>query len=310
MHQNFTYTDLADRYLKGKLSEGERLAFEEKMQQDPLLTSEMSLQQDIYQALGEARKAALKNRLDQVPIHQSPWAPWPGVRTAAVVGTLLLAGVGYYYYVDPSTESTEMAVPRTSSTNSITYPKAYTLDHTSVEDNLKPLVPEDSRNEQLLAETKPSEVADESKAVTRTKSSAPSATRRASSRTSPTIVRPEVVSDFVEDTPSIDYSDFNVPEKQTLQGSSYQEEDVAIEALSDSNYDFHYQFYDNKLYLHGDFHGLPYKIIALNTETDKKLFLEFENAYYRIGEHRKAVPLVAIEDSSLVKSLKKLSRVD
>ncbi len=292
MHQNFTHTDVVDRYLKGDLSGSERQAFEDKLRQDPLLAHEMSLQKDIYVALGETRKAALKHRLNQVSIDHSPWTRWQGFKTAAVVGTLLIVGASTYYYLDA--DDTITPAIDTSVVERITYPKAHTLNHTPVA-----IIPEREA---------PNLPATVEEPVTRNDASV-----RSSSRTrdiAPTIVRPKVVSEFTEDTPAIDYSDFKAPEKKTLQGASYQEEDVAIEALSDSEYNFHYQFYDGKLYLHGDFYGMPYKIIALNTEADKKLFLEFDESYYRIGEHRKVVPLVKIEDRTLVKSLRDLGKVD
>ena len=289
MQQHFTHTEMADRYLKGKLSESERLAFEEKIQQDPLLASEMSLQRDIYQALGETRKVALKNRLNQVPIRHTPWQ---GFRVAAVVGTLLLVGAGYYYQAswDKSAEGTVFA------NKGITYLETSPLNST-------PVAPAP------IPEARVSRVTDRPAVAERSRPIQPQI-GRASSRKAPVIVRPDVVSEFDEDSPSIDYGDFNAPQKQALQSNAYQKEDVAIETLADSDYDFHYQFYDNKLYLHGDFQGTPYKVIALNTEADKKLFLEFDHAYYRIGVHREAVPLVRIKDTALVKSLKALSRID
>ena len=285
MHQNFTHTDIVDNYLKGKLSEGERQAFEEKLRQDPLLANEISLQKDIYVALGDTRKAALKHRLNQLAVDHSPWAPWQGFKTAAVVSTLLMVGAGAYYY----SKDTPATLP---AKQQITYPQAYTLNRVPVPTIVPKKTPAtvEGAVEQNRASVRPA---------------APSA-----KVVIPTIVRPEVVSEFGEDTPAIDYSDFKAPDKKTLQKPSYQNESVAIELLSDSEYDFHYQFYDDKLYLHGDFYGMPYKIIALNTEVDKKLFLEFDEAYYRIGEHRKVVPLGKIEDSTLVKSLRALGQVD
>lgn len=291
MHQN--YTDLMDRYLKGNLSGSEQQAFEEKLRQDPLLAHEMSLQKDIYVALGETRKATLKYRLNQVSIDHSPWAPWQSFKTAAVVGTLLVVGASTYYYFNA--DATVAPVADTSATQRIVYPKAYTLNHAPIV-----VIPK-------------KETADVPATVEE-----PVAQNRVSVRSSPrhsrdissTIVRPEVVSEFAEDTPAVNYSDFKAPEKKTLEGTSYQEENIAIEALSDSEYNFHYQFYDGKLYLHGNFYGMPYKIIALNTDDDKKLFLEFDEAYYRIGEHREVVPLVKIEDSALVESLRDLGKVD
>ena len=300
MHQNFTYTDLIDRYLKGKLSDRERLAFEEKMQQDPMLAGETDWQRDIHQALGETRRAALKHRLDQVPVNTSPWASWSGGKLAAAVGTVLLVGASTYYYtsqVDQTVVESETLVvaPR------VAYPQAYTLRHTAV-----PKVAEEPTT-QKEAITK----AETSPAAEATRQNRPEETAYAKPPVAkPTIVRPEVVSEFAEDTPAVDYRDFQAPVKQTLQGNAYQEEEVAIEAFSDSNYGFHYQFYDHKLFLHGDFDGYPYKVIALNTEDRKKLFLEFKSAYYRISEQSEVAPLVAIEDEALVKSLRALSQID
>ena len=291
MYQN--YTDVVDRYLKGDLSGSERQAFEEKLRQDPLLAQEMSLQKDIYVALGETRKAALKHRLNQVSIDHSPWAPWQGFKTAAVVGTLLVVGASTYYYFNA--DATVAPIADTSVTQRITYPKAYTLNHTPVA-----IIPEKETPDVPATVEEP---------IAQNRVSVRSSTHRTKGIPS-IIVRPEVVSEFAEDTPAINYNDFKAPEKTTLQGSSYQEEGVTIEALSDSQYNFHYQFYDGKLYLHGDFYGMPYKIIALNTDDDKKLFLEFDEAYYRIGEHREVVPLVRIEDSTLVESLRDLGKVD
>ena len=309
MHQNFIYTDLVDQYLKGKLSKDERLAFEEKIQQDPLLANEVSLQQDIYEALGEARKAALKNRLNQVPIHQSPRAPWQGFKTAAVIGTLLLAGASSYYYVNSLTQSTEATISSTTATTKqVKYPKAYTLSHRSVVSEVeKPSAAPRPAEAETPFPSAASEATTPANVATRTNK--PTVANQ--NIPNPTVVRPEVVSQFAEeDDVSINYDDFNVPAKQALQGNNYQKEDVAIETLSDSDYHFHYQFYDNKLYLYGEFYGLPYKIIALNTEADKKLFLEFKDDYYHIGEHRDIVPLEKIDDDALVKSLNKLSQAD
>ena len=289
MQQHFTHTEMTDRYLKGKLSESERVAFEEKIQQDPLLASEINLQRDIYQALGETRKMALKNRLNQVPIRTTPWRGFP---VAAAVGTLLLVGAGYYYQTSWNEPTENMA----SVNEEVTYLETSPLNST-------PVTPAP------IPEARVSKVADQPATAERSRPTRPQA-RRAPSPKAPVIVRPDVVSEFDEDSPSVDYRDFNAPEKQALQGNNYRKEDVAIETLSDSDYDFHYQFYDNKLYLHGDFQGTPYKIIALNTEADKKLFLEFDHAYYGIGVHREAVPLVKIKDTTLVKSLRELSHID
>lgn len=288
MNQDLTYT--IDRYLKGKLSEEERHALEEKMQQDPLLAHEVTWQKDIYHALGDVRRAALKSRLDNVVIQ--PGAHWFGQRwlTAAAVGTLLLVGSAYYYL---TSEETERAVALQKVAAPLTYPEMHPSQR----------IPQRSAPATVALAEAPPSVANKT----------PNTSFSASTETQPTppaAIPPQVVSEFEEETSAVDYNDFEVPEKSAMQANAYQEENVTVEARSDSRYDFHYQFFDHKLYLHGDFDRTPYKIIALNTENDKKLFLEFDGAYYRISEHEVAVPLIKIEDPTLVKSLQNMSRVN
>ena len=126
MSQDFTYT--IDRYLKGQLSEEERRALEEKMQQDPLLAQEVAWQKDIYHALGDVRRAALKSRLDNVVIHPTPYFLGQRWLTAAAVGTLLLAGATYYYLAP---EEPELAAAPQKVEAPLTYPEAYTLQQIS-----------------------------------------------------------------------------------------------------------------------------------------------------------------------------------
>ena len=288
MSQDFTYT--IDRYLKGQLSEEERHALEEKMQQDPLLAQEVTWQKDIYHALGDVRRAALKSRLDNVVIHPAPYLFGQRWMTAAVVGALLLAGAAYYYV---ALEEPELAPAPQRVEVTLTYPKAYPL----------PRIPQRDTPERVVPPT----------ASSRVFSSASESSHALSAeikRAQPTVVPPQVTSQFAEDTSAVDYGDFAAPEKATLQENTRPEENATVAALPDSRYTFHYQFFDNKLYLHGDFDQTPYKIIALNTEDSKKLFLEFDGAYYRISEHEAVVPLTKIEDPALVKSLQSVSAIN
>ncbi len=286
MHQNFTHTDLIDRYLKGKLPESERLALEESMRQDPMLEGEIGWEKDIYQAMGETRRAALKQRLDQVSVSTSTWS---GGKIAAVVGTALLVGAGAFYYNSQS-DQTVVEATAPAATSTVTYPQAFVLEHTPAAPTVAP-----EETTVPAADTRPTVEIEQPLAV---------------ATPTPTIVRPGVVSEFEEDMPTVDYDDFKAPEKQALQSNTYQTEEVAVEARTDGEYDFHYQFYDGKLFLHGNFDGYPYQVIALNTDDRKKLFLEFESTYYRISEHAEVTPLVAIEDQKLIQNLQKLSQVE
>ena len=284
MSQKFT-PELIDRYLKGQLSESEQLTFDAQLRQDPLLSHEIKWQKDIHQALVDTRRNALKSRLDQVPVNTT--YSYGSLKIAAVVATLLIAAGGLYYTYTQSSAAYEPFYSDDSPAR-ISYQEAYTIE--------QPTVKLKASSNNVSSAAAPAE----EETIIAVVPKAPK---------NPAATQPQVVSSFTEETPNINYSDFEAPEKQALQANDYAADDVAIEALADSKYDFHYQFYDNKLYLHGDFQDTPYKIIALNTSEDKKLFLEFDGQYYHVNRRTEPTPLVAIEDTSLIKDLQQLGKL-
>jgi hypothetical protein len=304
MSQDFTYT--IDRYLKGHLSEEELQAFREEMQQDPLLAHEVKWQKDIYRALGDARRAALKSRLDKVTVPTSPYAVGTWWLTAAAVGVLLLAGSAYYY-LTPET-STLGTLPHVEAP--LTYSKAYTVQR--IPQRSAPRV-DAPRVDALGVDTPRAEApATTSAPVPQSVSTSEvsGATPTKAPRTQPVVARPQVVSQFDDEAPVVDHSHFSAPTETALPASSYHEEEVTIEARADDRYSFHYQFFDHKLYLHGNFDQAPYKVIALNTKSSKKLFLEFGGSYYRISRTETVAPLVKIEDTVLIESLEAVGTLD
>jgi len=84
--------------------------------------------------------------------------------------------------------------------------------------------------------------------------------------------------------------------------------DISIETVADAKYPFHYQMMDQKLYLYGDFKGIPYKIIALNQGRRRQLFLHYESSYYLLNQMQiEIVPLQRITDSTIIKALNRLN---
>ena len=290
MNQRFIYSEKADLYLKGKLSVSERISFEERMQKDPLLQSEIKLQREVYQALGEARKAGLKARLDQIPVDQSPWFSGAPFKTAAIVSALVATSIATYITLKPAEEELAYRVSLSEpshwqyseNTNTLKAPKPAV--NTTVE--ATEVVPEP--DEKTFVASNQAVVKNEAKQT-------------------PTIKRPQVVSDFSGDEIALDYSDFEVPQKQALQTNASIDTEIAIEKVEDQAHPFHYQFYNGKLFLHGDFQDAPYNIIALNTENGRKLFLKYAGAYYHLEEQEAISPLISITDSALILELRRLS---
>jgi hypothetical protein len=292
MDQHFSYSEQVDLYLKGKLSDSERIAFEEKIQQDPLLQSEMRLQQEIHQAISETRRAGLKARLDQVPIEQTPWFIGSTFKTAAVVSALVVTSVVTYLAIAP----TDSEIP-------------YEIDiaEEGFEDYAKEADLEAPKPlavlEQQTEAENPAPIAEEAPA------SQPVITRKEKS-VIPTVRRPSVTSDFSEEPIQLDYSDFEAPKKQALQNNTVSDVNIAVERVADDVHTFHYQFYDDKLFLHGNFEADPYKVIAFNTKSTRKLFLEHAGQFYQLQEQKEVAPLIPIEDTTLVKELRHLSTVN
>lgn len=291
MNQRFIYSEQVDRYLKGKLSESEQLAFDEKMRQDPLLQSEVKMQQEVFQAIGEVRKASIKARLNQLPIDQSPWLVGSPFKLAAVVSALVIASWGTYVAVSPSDADGYSEIDITDAVA-------------------------DARTDKQLQAPKPKMVSeptplpdvviaapDENTLVADARSSAV----ETATRELPIVHRPAVTENFSEDEVQLDYSDFEIPQKQALQANMANEASISVESVPSEKYSFHYQFYDDKLFLHGSFDQEPYKIIALNTEKGRRLFLEYADNFYLLEEQRKVSPLVLVQDKELSTELRQLS---
>lgn len=306
--KDFIYSEKFDNYLKGKLQKDEKISFEEKLHQDPLLRNEVKWQQEIYHSLGDARRVYLKNRLDQIPVNSAAWYNFTGIQWAAMISSLIIFAGGSYYYFTHS----EKNIDSSSSTISvdITVPEKNQKIRAEVPQPVFPLpdfdesAPED---ESLTASSEISQASELSNAKNVEKRSIQE--QQDQEEVLHKIVRPDVSSSFSEESVGIDYSDFEAPDKTLLEKSESSVEDVEIETVLNSKFNFHYQLFNHKLYLHGDFQGIPYKVIALNKDEAKKLFLEFNGNFYKLKQEQEEItPLEVIKDSTVINALMKLSR--
>lgn len=297
MDNRLIYSEFFDRYLKGKLSESEKEAFEEKVRQDPLLTSEIRFQKELFSALGETRKAALKTRLDQIPVNNTGWFGMQAGRLAAVVSTVLVVATCSYFYFSHTEDTSEK--------HFIDIDPDY-----AVTDNMKSNLPvpaptfgnHQHQESDEAASSFSAEVPEGNKGV-------PEGTQSVDQEKSfiPEITRPDLTTSFAEDTQTVNYQDFEAPEGRIAGNAAYEDVHIDIESTFHHQYSFHYQFIDNKLYLYGDFEDIPYKIIALNSEKNKRLFLEYHGNFYAISNEQKEVaPLNPIEDSVVLGELNRV----
>jgi len=68
MMNKYFYSDKIEAYILNNLPESERIAFEELIEQDPILKSELAQQRETIGSLQEQRKAQLKQRLNDIKV--------------------------------------------------------------------------------------------------------------------------------------------------------------------------------------------------------------------------------------------------
>jgi len=85
-----------EAYLTGKLNAADKVALEEGMKNDPLLKSEVELQNDIIESLKNSRKIQLKNRLNNIDVSATTGVS-SAVKIAASFITAGMIGAGIYY---------------------------------------------------------------------------------------------------------------------------------------------------------------------------------------------------------------------
>ncbi len=303
--KDFIYTEKFDNYLKGKLDRSEKLTLDENIQQDPLLKNEVNLQLDIFEALHEERKMLLKQRLDNVPVNTVTWANITGLQWVAILGSVLLLSTAIYYsYFDEVSSKNETKVDLVNNNLQQQISPYHDIPEVPTSNIEIEKIPIDNQlsqasqnNESTMTLQSP-----DFEVVSNVENTEPEPSI-------PNITRPQIVSNFTDENEDIDYRDFEVPDKNLFEKDDARVSEVTIETVADSKYPFHYQMMDQKLYLHGDFKGIPYKIIALNQGRRRQLFLQYESSYYLLNQRQvEIVPLERITDSTIVKALNRLNQ--
>jgi hypothetical protein len=295
MKNHLSNEDLVSRYLDNEMSDVEKLEFENRLASDPGLKEEYAFQKDVIQAVKESRRMELKSRLSNIQPPSTPIYQTLGVKIAAVASITAIVGVGTYYMLNNKEELGLTDVDITKS-KSIEYtPKKEMPSIPEV--HVPP--PEDVQIDEGAVEETPAPARDEDASkVTASKKSTPKPSK-------PQVVRPEIAEEPAEDdliTENIaEESNYNTIEeiKENIEST------VEIETEKSRRYSNHYKFYNNKLYLLGDFKNSPYEIIELNSSKGKDYFLYYEDNFYRLYKDVvKPAPLEKVEDEAILDELK------
>jgi hypothetical protein len=278
--------ELLDDYLANRLDEKRKSDFEQKLNTDPDLKSELELQQQFIKGIKAARIAELKSMLSNVPV--------PAIQTGGTVAagkiavwTLFigLIGTGIYFYVDQKDNKEIQSETKTEKQQET--PKGQPL--VVQPEQVKPH--EDSpvvSAEKASSENKP---LNSPKATKKKKKSEVAASKE------PDIQVFDPTAESNDDAPA-NKNESTIP-KVTVPS-------IIVEIDSQNKkYNFHYQFRDGKLLLYGPFEQNLYEILEFFSDDKQTMFLFYKDNYYLLNQHNsKLRPLTAIEDQALIKKLK------
>jgi hypothetical protein len=289
-------------YLDGQMNLGEMQEFEKQLHTDPLLRSEFELQNDIIHTIKDFRKTQLKTRLDQVPVSFGPGA-MIGMKAAAALVITGIIGVSAYLYFNTPAEDAAI-VSETIVLNSQEENSDGTVDLLNDE------IPElDLPQDEVISED-PEELetvgVSAKEAVTapvkKNESTPIEEEVQFEESLTPVINSPKLATPNLEDT-EIEES-IQIPNAGLAQEGISDNNVVAVETARKDSDMFHYQYFSGKLYLYGDFRDNPYEILELNSANNKRLFIYYNNDYYRILDNQQQItPLVKLTDQDIIKKL-------
>lgn len=281
--------NLFDKYFRGGMEPAEQAEFEIQLHNDPLMQGEFELQKDIVDAIKESRRNEIKGRLDQLQVGGGQPFSFMNVAASVTLATVISVG-SYLYFEDKAANdfskfdlTSYVELAEKTEKNIPAMPEALVEREATEQIIVKEQTPQVVREESIVEEVTPANI------------------------TPPQIFIPEAPDDLgevkeleVEDDLANNTKGFDNVKNSDV--PSFEIENVAKAEM------FHYQFYDGKLYLYGDFDGAPYNIIEFKADGKRKVFLNYNDAFYLLNlKQKETTPLTAIKDQTLIKELELLN---
>jgi len=263
-----------DAYFAGTLSEKEIKDLELLVKENPEFQKEFELQKDISEAFKELRFAELKAQLNSVQIPPASVAP-PWVKilsTVAIVSGISI--IGYFIFKPANSVQPTKSPQQEISTPNEVIPEEIKADKPG---NNKTEKKEEVVKEEKTAESKPA---------------------------NPIPVKPNIIEDFQDDETT---DSISVPENTAMESSAFSNSSVAIEVKQNTQYNFHYRFSGDRLFLYGDFTDDLYNILEFKDDSISQLFFFYKDAYYYLDKKQTEItPLKVITEPDLIKNLDSL----
>lgn len=269
--------ELLDDYIRERLSDADRAAFEQQLSGDPSLQQALKFQQRIADGLRQARAAELKTMLSNVPVGA---APAQVSVLAKVAGGLVLTGLVvtgiYYFLLRPETTSVQPADTTTVITDATEQP-GVPADGVAVTP-----APQDDATTPATRPVTPKE-----QAVT-------------------PVVKPTIDTEALVPPTDQESTAVTVPHAGVTETKVPVKSSIVVETdNTNSKYTFHYQFKEGKLILYGTFEKNLYEILEFFSDNKRTMFLFHKANYYLLDEQGTRIKsLTPIRDEVLLQKLR------
>lgn len=285
------------QYLTRRMSEVERVAFEQKISESPQLSQKIEFEKQIAQGIKNYKKGILKSRLDQLELSPS------AVETTSIVTKTILAGITAvvigglsYFMLTPDEilviENQETMIGNDAMTEdenakiSLDIDTTYAILSDKKEDERTSSITKYIENTRVKVSKKQSKKGSKSDKVTL--------------QSEVEVVLPDMDgTEMYFDEPFDSLQDFSDDlMKNQAQVNSVPELEIEIEMKRTKK--LKYIYVGEKLTLIGDFSASPYQIIEDNTIVEKKLYLYFEQEYYVLTVTSEKKALIPVKDMRLL----------
>jgi hypothetical protein len=265
------YFRLIEAYFEGNISPAEKAMLEAKVKSDPLVKAEFDLQKNIVKGISNARKLELKSRLSAIdlPTHTGlltgSGAKW---LAGTVAGVTIFGSVLYWSLISFEENIKPVDI---KANHEIEFQTEQLSDFPEITENNNELegveIPEIKASNSDINASETKEVIVEEKDITAK-------------------VQPQALISYEDDKLFKNQNEDDlerIESKEIAHNRADKTEIEFLEAIENEN-NYHYRYFNSKLYLYGDFKEMPYQIIELNDRGKKQLFLSHNDEVYIIKD--------------------------
>jgi len=302
MENNFS--EEIESFLSHKMTSTEKDVFLSQMESNPELKEQVQFQKDIINGIQVYRKEELKNRLVQIPVVGTETilqslttlktAGIAAISTGVVITAVLFYNANNQQSVTNEkniSENNPMAVEEETSPEKEQPVELLEKAANSSIESSGENASESTEEQQVLSKGTTVKTESEEKQVNVSIQETEPAEEIAP-------LEPDLIDNFDEsdNLPKVS----SIGKKDITNISTKGETSIAVEKIDDGIHNFHYKYFNNKLYLYGSFGQSMYEHIEVNPDNQKRLFLSYNNNYFEIKDNQKNITrLREIVDASI-----------